>query len=362
MNRLKLAGRSLRHFTFARLTGTVLDSAPGVVLLKTDTLKFSDEIYENFRLVGHRGEASNFQLEEIHHVNYFSKAPPPPEGFRITVTGYAHAVRFYDRKIVEQCYGTDEDIKVEHSMKRHEINAQQMVPALPGARDENHVLINKLLHSVYFNKDSEMASSGLAKVSSRKMGTQVFFTDYISKKNSDDFPYSKEAYSQYFDTTKNLTKFVRDVYGRDRIKVQTITNQPTASNMEQARLRFIATGAIAQLRVKPDYDDFYDPIHQNRIFGFSFHTFDRSKKLEFAEDHEILASNFLYRKKAFKFPSLDPVLREDFNRKLMKEEIKGQMRGKLTANDVHEDSLDFDNLDNDLKKRLEDYGINYENI
>jgi hypothetical protein len=158
-----------------------LDSAPGVVLLKTDTLKFCDEIYENFRLVGNRGEASNFQLEEIHHINYFSKAPPPPEGFRITVTGYAHSVRFYDRKVVEQCYGTDEDIKVEHSMKRHEINAQNIVPALPGAKDENHVLINKLLHSVYFNKDSEMASSGLAKVSSRKMGTQVFFTDYISK-------------------------------------------------------------------------------------------------------------------------------------------------------------------------------------
>ena len=73
---------------------------------------------------------------------------------------------------------------------------------------------------------------------------------------------------------------MRDVYGHDRIKVQTITNQPTANNMEQARLRFIATGAIAQLRVKPDYDAVYDPIHQNRIFGFSFHTLDRSKKLE----------------------------------------------------------------------------------
>ena len=46
----------------------------------------------------------------------------------------------------------------------------------------------------------------------------------------------------------------------------------------------------------------------------------------------------------------------------MKEEIKGQMRGKLTANDVHEDSIDFDNLDYDLKKRLKDYGINYENL
>lgn len=72
-------------------------------------------------------------------------------------------------------------------MKRNEINAQQMIPALPGALDENHVLIYKLLHSVYFNKDSEMASSGLAKVSSRKMGTQVFFTDYISKVNFHKF-------------------------------------------------------------------------------------------------------------------------------------------------------------------------------
>ena len=44
----------------------------------------------------------------------------------------------------------------------------------------------------------------------------------------------------------------------------------------------------------------------------------------------------------------------------MKEEVRGQMRGKLTANDVNEDGLDFDNLDSDLKKRLTDYKINYE--
>jgi len=57
---------------------------------------------------------------------------------------------------------------------------------------------------------------------------------------------------------------------------------------------------------------------------------------------------------------LDPGLREDFNKKLMKEEVRGQMRGKLTAKDVDEDTLDFDNLDSDLKNRLTDYKINYE--
>ncbi len=44
----------------------------------------------------------------------------------------------------------------------------------------------------------------------------------------------------------------------------------------------------------------------------------------------------------------------------MKEEVRGQMRGKLTAKDVDEDTLDFDNLDSDLKNRLTDYKINYE--